>query len=219
MSRREHGGRDPDREKGSPYVPVEKDPLPVSEVAEPSAAYVVEPSPRVPVSMPTQVARRIQRRLDQLESEYAAVGRSLRELGSAEELADRMIASVPSPSPWRELGPFFTTSRVARLLGGISRQAVADRRARQTLLALKTADGAWVYPEFQFDRDSAVLAGLPEILRILRGSGVDEWTLASWLTSRSRALEGRSPIDWLRAARDRGPLIDVARDAARRFAQ
>ena len=188
-----------------------------SEVAEPAAQYVSGQG--APASMPSQVARQVLSRLDELEARYAEHGRSLRDLGSPEEVADRMIAAVPSPSAWSELGPFYGTSRVAKLLGGISRQAVADRRARHTLLALKTADGAWVYPEFQFDDHHAVLEGLPEILKILSASEVDEWTLASWLTSRLRSLEDRSPIDWLRTGGELDQLLDIARDAARRFAQ
>lgn len=67
-------------------------------------------------------------------------GRSLEELGSPEELAERMVATVPEPSPWGELGPFYSTRKVAKLLGGVSRQAIADRRKRGTLLGLRTAD-------------------------------------------------------------------------------
>lgn len=199
----------------------EQQPEPL-EVAEPASAYRVESAaPELPglSSIPSQVARQVLTRLDELEAKYAASGLSLGDLGSVEELADRMIAAVPSPSPWSELGPFYTTSRVAKLLGGISRQAVADRRARHTLLALKTAEHAWVYPEFQFDEHNDVLAGLPEILKILSASEVDEWTLASWLTSRLRSLADRSPIDWLRIGGARDLLVSVAQDTARRFAR
>lgn len=165
------------------------------------------------------VVDRVASALSRLERRYSAQGRSLAELGPAEELADRMVAALPSPSPWNELGPFYSSAKVAKLLGGISRQAVADRRARGTLLGLKTADGAWVYPDFQFDEHHAVLPGLAEIVKVLASSGVDEWTLASWLTSPMRSLDDLSPIEWLRRGEDQATLRAVAEDAARRFAQ
>lgn len=183
------------------------------EIAEPAARYDAQPS------LPLAVARQVLHRLDALEARYSEQGRSLADFGSAEELAKRMVATVPSPSPWGELGPFYSTSGVSKLLGGVSRQAIADRRKRETLLALRTADDAWVYPAFQFDDRQTVLEGLPEIWKILRSSGVDGWTLASWLTSPMRSLEGRSPIDRLRRGEDRETLLLLARDAARRFSQ
>ena len=64
-----------------------------------------------------------------------------------------------------------------------------------------------------------MLAGLPGIWKLLSATGVDEWTLASWLTSPMKSLEERSPIDWLRRGDDRETLLAVVRDAARRFSQ
>lgn len=186
-----------------------------SEIAEEVAQYGITPAH----PYPEQVAELVLRQLAELEARYAERGRSLEELGPPEQVAERMVATVPLPSPWGELGPFYSTRKVAKLLGGISRQAIADRRKRGTLLGLRTADGVWVYPEFQFDDHHAVLSGLAEILKILRPSGVDEWTLASWLTSPMRPLEGRSPIDWLRRGEDRETLLTLVRDAARRFSQ
>lgn len=165
------------------------------------------------------VASEIARRLSSLEAAYAERGSSLAELGSASDLAERMLAAVPSPSLWNDvLGPFYGSAQVARLLGGISRQAVADRRERGTLLGLKTADGAWVYPTFQFGPDNEVLPGLAEVTRILAASGIDEWTLAGWLTSSLAALGNRTPIAWLRERQSRASVLACAHDAARRFA-
>lgn len=170
-------------------------------------------------SFPELVTAMIGRRLVELESAYHRQGASLARLGTAADLAERMLAIVPEPSDWNEaVGPFYGSSQVARLLGGISRQAVADRRERATLLGLKTADGAWVYPCFQFGDDHEVLPGLPEVLRILQASGVDEWTLTGWLMSPLRSLDGHSAIAWLREGRDREPVLAAARDAAAGFA-
>lgn len=167
-----------------------------------------------------EVTRHLRRALEERRSSYAEHGRSLEEIGPPEELARRMVGVVPEPSRWDDLlGPFYTTSKVAEILGGVSRQAVADRRERQTLLALRTADGTLVYPAFQFGEHNEILAGLPEVLRCLRGSGVDDWTLAGWLVSKLRPLEGRSPVDWLRLGGDPEPVLRLAREAARRFSE
>lgn len=184
-----------------------------SEIAEPATAY------QAGAALPAAVAQKVLERLGELEARYGEQGRSLADLGSADDLAERMVATVPAPSPWGELGPFYSTTRVARLLGGVSRQAIADRRRRGTILGLRTADGDWVYPDFQFDDHQTVLEGLPGIWKLLRATGVDEWTLASWLTSPMRSLGDRSPIDWLRRGEDRATLVALARDAAHRFSR
>ncbi len=186
-----------------------------SEIAEPAARYRFEAPP-----YSEHVAWLVGQELDRLEARYAERGRSLAELGPPQEVAERMVASLPSPSRWDKLlGPFYGPSQVAKVLGNISRQAVAERRQRRTLLGLRTADRRWVYPLFQFDRRNRVLAGLPEVLRILADSGIDDWSLAGWLMSPLRSLAGRTAVEWLRDGRDSTTLLDVTRDAAHRFAQ
>lgn len=189
-----------------------------SEIAEEVSSYDsgwAGPAP----AMSTQVARLVFDGLEELEQQYSNLGRSLEDVGGAKQLARQMLAALPTPSPWSELGPFYSSAKAARLLGGISRQAVADRRNRGTLFGLKTADRAWVYPTFQFDERNTVLEGLSAVLKILRESPIDEWSLASWLSSPMRSLEGRSPIEWLRLGKDRAALRTIAADAARRFSQ
>ncbi len=191
-----------------------------SEVAEAAAVYDAHFSSAASSgTLPFEVARRVLSRLEELDRKFAGQGLSLADLGSADDLAEQMVANLPEPSPWNDIGPFYSTTRVARILGGVSRQAVADRRRRGTILGLRTADGAWVYPTFQFDEHNAVIDGLVAVWKILKDSSTDGWTLASWLRSRLRSLEGRSPVDWLRRGGDRKVLLAVAKDAARRFAQ
>lgn len=167
-----------------------------------------------------EITQRLREGLEERVSTYADRGRSLEEIGPAEELARRMLEVVPLPSPWDDrLGPFYGTRQVARLLGGISRQAIADRRERGTLLGLKTVDGEVVYPTFQFRDANRLIPGLAEVIQCFRGSQVDDWTLAGWLVSPLKALEGRSAIQWLHSGKRREPLLALARDAARRFTQ
>ncbi len=167
-----------------------------------------------------EVTRYLRRHLERRSSSYKQRGRSLEEVAAPEELARRMVDVVPEPSRWDDrVGPFYTSAQVGRLLGGVSRQAVADRRERRTLLGMKTADGVVVFPAFQFGEHNEVLAGLPEVLRSFRDSGVDDWTLAGWLSSPSRLLEGHSAAEWLRLGLDPEPVLELARAAADRFSR
>jgi len=167
-----------------------------------------------------RVTEHLKRGLEERLSSLVEHGRSLEEIGPAERLADRMLEAVPTTSRWDEvLGPFYSTGKLSTLWGGVSRQAIADRRERRTVLGLKTADGVVVYPTFQFDEHNRVLPGLPEVLQCFRGIPVDDWTLAGWLVARLRPLEGRSVIDWLRAGGALDPVLTLARDAARRYSQ
>lgn len=158
--------------------------------------------------------------LESVAADYEERGRSLRELGSAKEIAARMLATVPSPSRWDEaLGPFYSTSKVSQLLGDVSRQAIADRRKRRTLLGLRTVDGVVVYPVFQFDDRNEVLEGWSDVLQTFDPKDVDDWTLAAWLVARQETLGGLSVVDWLRAGRPKDAVLSLARAQATRFAR
>ncbi len=166
------------------------------------------------------VVEQVRSSLDDVALSYAESGRSLADLGSAKQIAARMLAAVPSPSDWDELlGPFFSTSKVTQLMGGVSRQAVTDRRKRRTLLGLRTLDGAIVYPVFQFDAQNEILPGLADVLRCFAADDVDDWTMAGWLVAPQRALGGFSVIKWLASGRSVEKAIDLARAQAGRYAQ
>jgi len=167
-----------------------------------------------------RVTEHLRRGLEERLSSLTEHGRSLEEIGPADRLAERMLDAVPETSRWDDrLGPFYNTSKLAKLWGGVSRQAIADRRERRTILGLKTADGALVFPTFQFDEHNRILTGLPEVLQCFRGVPVDDWTLAGWLVTPMRPLEERSVIDWLRAGGEKRLVLTLARDAARRYSQ
>lgn len=140
-------------------------------------------------------------------------------LGDPDDLAARMLAAVPQPSPWAELGPFYGTTGFARVLGGISRQAVEERRRRRTVLALRTADGAWVYPAFQLDGRNRVVAGLAEVLdRFAPRTADDEWMVAAFLAAPQPSLGGASIAEHLRDGGALAPVLDLADDRAARWA-
>jgi hypothetical protein len=163
-----------------------------------------------------EITQHVKEGLEERLSPFDAPGRSLDGIGSPKDLARRMLEIVPIPSRWDDLlGPFYGTGQVAKILGGVSRQAIADRRERRTLLGLKTADGVMVYPTFQFDDRNQVLPGLAEILQAFRGSAVDDWTLAGWLVAPSKDLRDKTVIEWLRAGKDREVVLALARSFAR----
>lgn len=146
-------------------------------------------------------------------------GHEAGDLGDPDELADRMLAAVPDPSPWTELGPFYSTAGMARVLGGISRQAVEERRRRRTVLALRTADGVWVYPAFQLDSRNRVVRGLTDVLEVFHpASPDDEWMVAAFLAATQPALGDRSIVEHLQAGGDLDEALALARERAARWA-
>jgi hypothetical protein len=162
-----------------------------------------------------QVSAELARRVDRLR----ANGHEPEQLGDADSLAARMLAAVPQPSPWTELGPFYSTTGIARVLGGVSRQAVEERRRRRTILALRTADGVWIYPAFQLDDRNQVVRGLAEVLARFRpDTPDDEWMVASFLAAPQPGLEGRTIVEHLRDGGDLAPALELADERATRWA-
>jgi hypothetical protein len=151
----------------------------------------------------------------QLHDRAAAVrrrgGDPSAELGDPKDLATRMVASVPERSPWNAVGPFYSTTGVARVLGGISRQAVEDRRRRQRLIALRTQEGTWLYPAFQFDDRGRLLPAVVAAHRSLAVGRIEAWTAAAALLGPQPELEGRSIRDHLAAGLDPEPVDDLLR--------
>ena len=139
----------------------------------------------------------VERRLTERADELARQGRSLRSLGDLDDLAARMVAALPSVHPWdAELGPFYDTAGLMQWLG-VTRQALADRVGRGTLLACRTTDGHLLYPLLQFGRNGQVRPGLVDAVGILRRAGADGWAVGTWLTTPSEAFGGNSAVDHL----------------------
>ncbi|HET7304731.1 MAG TPA: hypothetical protein VFJ12_09310 [Segeticoccus sp.] len=144
----------------------------------------------------------------------AAQGRSIADLGDTEELAQRMVAALPTQHAWDErLGPFYDTAGLVTWLG-ISRQALADRVRRGTLLACRTADGHLVYPALQFARDGVVRAGVVDAIGHLTRAGAEGWAVAVWLTTPSDAFEGHSAVDFLVVHRSSAAAVEHVREVA-----
>jgi len=163
----------------------------------------------------SRVSDELARRVDTLRRN----GHKAADLGDPDELAARMLAVVPAPSPWRDLGPFYGTSGLARVLGGVSRQAIEERRRRRTILALRTADDVWVYPAFQLDDRNRVVRGLAQVLdRFRPKTPDDEWMVAAFVAASQPGLDDRSIVEHLRSGGDLTQVVALADERARRWA-
>ena len=145
------------------------------------------------------------RRLDQMVSSHEVT-----EFSSDSESAtvNAMADAVQSANRINDrLGAFYTTDRVRKVLGGVSRQAVSQRVQGHRLLRVTTADGEMLFPAFQF-KDQEVVPGLQGLLKVLLDSGVDGWTVAYWLTSRIGQLGEATALDVL-ASGDTDPMAEL----------
>ncbi|WP_183407752.1 hypothetical protein [Nocardioides marmoriginsengisoli] len=140
----------------------------------------------------------LRRRIERI----AATGATL---PSPEALADLLAQTLPDVPDeldphFADLAPFYASDGAIRQLGGISKQALADRRRSETVLAMRSGDGPWLYPAWQFTGDGRIHPALAPVLKALRGS--DGWVAGVWLTSEHPDLDGRSPRTALREGTD-----------------
>jgi hypothetical protein len=97
-------------------------------------------------------------------------------------------------------GGSLSSDEVARLLG-MSKTAVLKRRDAGKLLAwheerLKTAR----FPRWQFDDHGRVLDGLPDVLhRLAANERLDDWARVLFFLQNRSDLDGKRPLDRLRA--------------------
>lgn len=134
-----------------------------------------------------------------------------------DEMLDRLTALLPSAAPNEldaEIGPFYDTAGVEELLGGVSKQAVEARRRAHTILALKTADGRWAYPTFQFTGGDVDPALVPAI-RAFRDA--PPWSAALWFVTPNADLHDATPLEWARDARPGDALVTSAHRTAREW--
>jgi hypothetical protein len=148
-----------------------------------------------------------------LEERLARLLDAGQSLPAPEDLARSMAAGIPdagaAPGYPDLLGPFYSSSGVARLLGIPTKQALDDRRRRGTVLAARTADGMWVYPAFQFDPVTRrVRAGLVPVLAALKTA--PRWGAALWLRTPHPDLEDRAPEEVAEDAPRRDFVVGLA---------
>lgn len=128
------------------------------------------------------------------------------------DLANLLRAGFPVGAPaeldphYADIGPFYDSAGAIHQLGGLTKQALDSRRTNQTVLAMQTGDGHWLYPAWQFTGLGSIHTALTPVLKGLRG--LDRWMAGVWLVAEHPDLGGRSPRQALRDGVDSG---DVAR--------
>lgn len=94
-----------------------------------------------------------------------------------------------------EDGEPLRSEQVAEFLK-ITRQAVDKRRSKLQLLAITTGRRGYLYPLVQF-QDQGVVPGLDRVLQALKD--YSPWTQLMFLKSGDIHLEGKTPLDCLKA--------------------
>lgn len=112
------------------------------------------------------------------------------------------------------IGPFYDADGVGALLGGLSRRVVAVRRDAGELLGVKTADGTWIYPTFQF-AGTAVHPALRQAIKALADS--PRWSVALWFVTENPELDEKTPVEWAQQDGDLGTLLRSAKAANHDF--
>lgn len=111
--------------------------------------------------------------------------------------AEAMVAAMPGAHPVDAIaGPFYDTAGLTEWLG-VSRQAINKQVRGRRLLGCTTADGALVYPAWQFAPSGVPIDGLPDVLAALFSGTDDAWTVALWLRAPNADLGSATPADWL----------------------
>lgn len=96
---------------------------------------------------------------------------------------------------------------VRKFLGFSHRSSVGYRRKNLSLLGLKDG-GSYYYPQWQFDLngEDRVVTGLPDVLKAL---DVDDFIKAYWLITPHLAMEGKTPLQMLKAGEKETVLIEA----------
>ena len=112
----------------------------------------------------------------------------------------------------KESGGAYDLDQVRVLMNGISRQMV-DRKVREgSLLAVPGPSNRRAYPTVQFTSDGTVVPGLKAVQDALPTD--NPWAVLNFLVRPDPRLNGRKPIDLLKAGE-----IDLVVDAAQRMGQ
>lgn len=120
-----------------------------------------------------------------------------------------------APLIWRAAaGEVLETEQVRELLG-VSRQALAQRVERGTLLGLP-AERTTLYPTWQFDgtRVRDVVADVISAFRERLGVTFDPLLIASWAGKSQPELEDHTPAAWISEGRDEKRVVVAAKRTA-----
>ncbi|MFT4166357.1 MAG: hypothetical protein QM650_14050 [Microlunatus sp.] len=145
---------------------------------------------------PGEVTRRVRERIMPLVDD-GTLSRPEAE-AALQAIAERL---PDHDDPTEMLGPYYDTSGLRQRLG-VTRQALAGRVQRDTLLGVEADDGSILYPVWQFDHHLKVLAGLPAILQELNQVATDGFSKALWLCTPQDDLNQKTSAEWLAESGD-----------------
>lgn len=138
--------------------------------------------------------------MEKFRSHLTRVAHAYSEAGVAAPSVDTLVELAASVIPAAvrnpldvEIGPFFDTAGVQAFLD-VTKQGVEKRRAKHTIMALRTADGRWVYPVWQFE-DRQVIPALVPAFQAFADS--PPWSAALWFVTENPDLDGATPLGWL----------------------
>lgn len=131
-----------------------------------------------------------------------------------EEMLERVVTLLPPAEPNvldEQIGPFYDTAGVQTVLGGVTKQAVEARRKSHRVLAVKTSDGRWVYPTWQFGESDVHPALAPAIREFQHAPA---WSAALWFVTPNPDLGEVTPLVWANEQRPQETLTASARRTA-----
>jgi hypothetical protein len=112
----------------------------------------------------------------------------------------------------RKAGGAYDLEQVRTLMQGVSRQAVDKRVQEGSLLAVPGPSNRRSYPTLQFNPDGTIVEGLKAVCAALPTN--NPWTILNFLAHPDDRLQGRKPIDVLKAG-----SVELVVEAARRLGQ
>jgi hypothetical protein len=112
----------------------------------------------------------------------------------------------------RKAGGSYDLEQVRTLMQGVSRQAVDKRVQEGSLLAVPGPSNRRSYPTLQFNSDGTIVEGLKAVCAALPTK--NPWTILNFLAHPDDRLQGRKPIDVLKAGN-----VELVVEAARRLGQ
>lgn len=110
---------------------------------------------------------------------------------------------------WERLGPYCDERGAQSQMGGIPTAELDELRRHSNVLGVRAADGAWLFPAWQFTGSGTVHAQLLPILSAFEG--VDGWVVAAWLNNPHPDLDGTTPRQALRRQGAQARVTEVAR--------
>jgi hypothetical protein len=120
----------------------------------------------------------------------------LEDLKKADPLAPAFIRGIEASRRLiNDHGGALTSVQAASLLG-VSRQMIDRKRQHGKLLAVSTGRHGYRYPAWQFE-PSGVLPGLEDALSVL--APFDSWMQVAFFVSPNERLQGKTPIEALKA--------------------